>query len=249
MLPSSGGTAASTHMFRSCDGLPPLCCYRGIACRLFAGRDALGRSPHCIGRIDRLERRAGGCAERLLQLPRTAWRGRRRRHSASCRTRYGLPAPPTRSLCRRPPASLADGLDRTANGAPRKGARVGLLRLFAVARTRYASAFYSEPVSVRRSPARNHRLRDLSWCPWRRERSGVSAAGRAAQRLPCPADRCLAAFQAPHRSRRHDAPDQPASDSLGKRGSRGLCCDSPRGSLQSGISGNIPRSTSCRSQK
>ena len=226
-------------------------------------RRSRGGDARCLhGRRQReygpLQRERGtGCAERrrsgrsqcLLYLSRPSRAGRRGGNAEACRSRRRLSSSPARGLWRRAAAPRANGVDCPQSLAHRARARVQSLCGDGLRTARVAAQTCPGPLPRWRPAARHPGLRKLPRSSRSRYRIGKSAAGRAACRLPGRAIRAMAPRQAAERSRQHNASHQPASDSLGKRGSRGLRSGTARGSSQSGISGSIPRSTSWRSQK
>ena len=218
---------------------------------LAAGRDTLDRRLRGDRRDDRPERRTGGSAGRLHHLPWARGPRRRRGRAAPRRARRRLSPAPADGVCRRTPTPSADAAHRRADhrgGAPRRGRLLRGVAAGRTARSRDRPACGGVVPRGRPGP-RPARLLGLPRGAGARPRTGLSAAGGAACTVPRPADQAVASRRAAHRSARIDAPDQPASDSVGIRGSRGLRVRAARGSSQSGTSGSIPRSTSCLFQK
>lgn len=250
----STGTDAPADRFPGRDGEQQALVHGGRCGRsgeLRAGGDDIGRSARRNRRVGCPRWGRRGRSQRLLCLPRTERRGRRWVHPPPGGNRRRLSRAAAHRLRRGAQETPADELyRRQARPAPTSGGRP-LLRGHAgpfVPRTGSRRS-RSTPLPIRRSRARPALL-----CLVPRRTGGGHGAGQPAARgsvarLPrCPV-RPLAAIDAAERSGERDASDQPAPDSFGRRGPRGLRCRSSRGSSQSGISGSIPRSTSWRSQK
>jgi hypothetical protein len=169
------------------------------------------------------ERGKRGCRKRVLHLPRTGRAGRWSGQPAARRARPRLYPAAARCLCRRQAPASADELDRAAT-FPR-GARGSRWILCRHAVRNPARAAFGGAGSVRawRPESRASGLCELPRHRRPGHRSGQSAARGPARRLSGRTDRRVAPRPQAQRSWRRHASDQPASDSPGSRGSRGLC--------------------------
>jgi len=215
--------------------------------RLRAGQLAIRRQFRGERRADRAERSRRWSGQRLHRLPRPARRGRRRVRGPSRGTRRRLSRTTADRLCRWPTGRSANELYRgqAEGGRTPRGCRVLCgARCAATGRNGRSAVRGGAALSRWRRIARLAVLRLVPRGARRRHRLRQSSARRPAGRLPRRTAGAMAPFEPQERSGRRDAADQPASQSVRNRGSRGSCGCPSRGSSQSGTSGSIPRSTS-----